>query len=157
MVVAIEHRDGSGPRTFINLPPDKIGVDTAKGKEDAGNKDRKKGYSRMDYVFPKGNERDTMPGNEQGVDAELRSAQIQLRLAEIEEAYYVMTQIQDGEGEDVAERSLRCKRKGNIGGSSRGLIGVNWEEWKNRFHLLEVTMLGQYVSENYLWKSYDQH
>jgi hypothetical protein len=31
-----------------------------------------------------------MPGNKQGVDKELRSAQIQLRLAEIEEAYHVM-------------------------------------------------------------------
>jgi len=45
----------------------------------------------MDYVFPKGNAKDTMPGNNQGVDAELRSAQIQLRLAEIEEAYHVMS------------------------------------------------------------------
>jgi platelet-activating factor acetylhydrolase len=140
VVVAIEHRDGSGPRTFVNLP--EKGVDTAQGKIDISNRDRRRGFSRMDYVFPKDNARDTMPGNEQGVDGELRAAQIQLRLAEIEEAYHVMTLIHDGKGEYVAQNSLRCKANGNIGGSSRGLRGIDWQAWKNRFHLKQVTMLG---------------
>ncbi|KAH7371457.1 platelet-activating factor acetylhydrolase, isoform II-domain-containing protein [Cadophora sp. MPI-SDFR-AT-0126] len=112
------------------------------GKVDLSHKDREKGYSRMDYVFPKNNARDTLPGNKQGVDAELRSAQIQLRLAEIEEACHVMTLIHDGEGEKVAKASLRRQENGSIGGSSRGLQGINWESWRNRFHLQQVTMLG---------------
>jgi platelet-activating factor acetylhydrolase len=46
----------------------------------------KKKYDKVDYVFPKENRMDTAPNNEKGVDHELRSAQLQLRLAEIEEA-----------------------------------------------------------------------
>ncbi|KUJ08904.1 uncharacterized protein LY89DRAFT_701741 [Mollisia scopiformis] len=138
VVVALEHRDGSGPRTFVNLPEN--GVNTVEDKVDLDNKDRKRGYSRMDYVFPKDNARDTMPGNKQGVDGELRAAQIQLRLAEIEEAYHVMTLIHDGEGERVAASSLR--NKADVGGSSRGLQGIDWQSWSNRFHLKQVTVLG---------------
>lgn len=106
------------------------------------NEDRKKGFSRMDYVFPQENVRDTMPGNEQGVDAELRSSQIQLRLAELEEAYHVMTLIHDGHGEEVSKANLRNKDDGAAGGSSRALKGIDWASWKNRFHLKQVTMLG---------------
>lgn len=138
VVVAIEHRDGSGPRTFVNLPEN--GVNMAEGKVDISNQDRRRGYSRMDYVFPKDNARDTMPGNKQGVDGELRAAQIQLRLAEIEEAYYAMKLIHDGEGEKVAASSMRNAEA--KGGSSRGLSGIDWQSWKNRFHLKQVTMLG---------------
>ena len=96
----------------------------------------------MDYVFPQENVRDTMPGNEQGVDAELRSSQIQLRLAELEEAYHVMTLIHDGHGEEVSKANLRNKDDGAAGGSSRVLKGIDWASWKNRFHLKQVTMLG---------------
>jgi platelet-activating factor acetylhydrolase len=140
VVVSIEHRDGSGPRTFINLP--ERGVNQATGDVDIRDEDRKKGYSRMDYVFPKDNAKDTMPGNKQGVDAQLRSAQIQLRLAEIEEAYHVMTLIHDGKGECVERENLRDQDEGRVGGSSRGLKGIDWESWKGRFHLQQVTMLG---------------
>jgi platelet-activating factor acetylhydrolase len=139
VVISMEHRDGSGPRTYINLP---------KG-EHAGNdkimhspKDEAKGYSRMDYVFPHQNPLDTMPGNDLGVDMELRGAQIELRCAEIEEAYHVMTLIHDGEGETVAAANLRLKSQGQKGGNSRGLTGINWSSWKNRFHLQQVTMIG---------------
>ncbi|KAK2627461.1 hypothetical protein QTJ16_003427 [Diplocarpon rosae] len=140
VVVSLEHRDGSGPRTFVNLPKDAGSVEH--GKVDLSDEARRKGYSRMDYVFPKGNARDTMPGNKQGVDAELRSAQIQLRLAEIEEAYHVMTLIHNGEGDKVADANLRGKGDGAMGGSSRGLKGISWASWRNRFHLQQVTMLG---------------
>ncbi len=140
VVVSMEHRDGSAPRTFINLP--KAGDNEATGETDIPDSDRRKGYSRMDYVFPKDNAQDTMPGNEQGVDTELRSAQIKLRLAEIEEAYHVMALIHDGHGEDVAKENLRDKNEGRVGGSSRGLNGIDWKSWKGRFHLQQVTMLG---------------
>ena len=140
VVVSIEHRDGSGPRTFINLP--EKGTNQATGDVDISDKDRKRGYSRMDSVFPKDNARDTMPGNKQGIDGELRSAQIQLRLSEIEEAYHVMTLIHDGKGEEIGKANLRDQDEGRVGGSSRGLKGINWQDWKERFHLQQVTMLG---------------
>ncbi|ESZ97347.1 hypothetical protein SBOR_2277 [Sclerotinia borealis F-4128] len=140
VVVAVEHRDGSGPRTFVNLPKtgDKFGSENVDYSDEA----RERGYERFDYVFPEGNAKDTFPGNEQGVDGILRSAQIQLRLAEIEEAYYVMTQIHHGNGSLVAQANLRESSPGRMGGSSRGLKGIDWESWKNRFHLQQVTMLG---------------
>lgn len=75
-----------------------------------------------------------------GPDKELREAQLELRCAEIEEAYQVMREIHDGRGEAVAEKNLR--RKGYVGASSRGLDGIDWSTWKGRFHLEEVTMLG---------------
>jgi platelet-activating factor acetylhydrolase len=140
VVLSIEHRDSSGPRTFVNPP--KRGVDQATGEVDVSDEDRKSGYSRMDYVFPKDNARDTMPGNKQGVDAQLRSAQIQLRLGEIEEAYHVTTLIHDGKGKDIERANLRDQNERRVGGSSRGLKGIHWASWKNRFHLQEVTMLG---------------
>ena len=139
VVVAIEHRDGSGPRTFVNASKDpKFSSENL----DISEKDRKRRWTQMDYVFPKDNKKDTLPGNTQGVDGELRSAQIDLRLAEIEEAFHVMTLIHDGHGEEVAASNLRLKSAGNKGGSSRGLRGVDWMSWKDRFHLQQVTMLG---------------
>ena len=139
VVISIEHRDGSGPRTYVNLPKERS-LDN--GKVDLSDRAKRKGHSKMDYVFPKNNARDTLPGNKQGVDAELRSAQIQLRLAEIEEAYHIMTLVHNGEGAKIAKASLRCKENGSKGGSSRGLQGINWESWRGEFHLQQVTMLG---------------
>lgn len=83
---------------------------------------------------------DTAPHNEKGVDHELRSAQIELRLAELEEAYRVLCDIRDGKGEDVAKQNLR--KCGYIGGSSRGLNGVDWSQWRNRFHVDKITVAG---------------
>ncbi|TLD38795.1 platelet-activating factor acetylhydrolase isoform II-domain-containing protein [Venturia nashicola] len=143
VVCAIEHRDGSGPRTYINHTP---GVETsidsmeAKGDVDHAPKQKKKNYHKMDYVFPKANPRDTVPNSEKGVDQELRAAQIQLRLAEIEEAFKVLTKMCNGQGAEIARHNLR--RKGFKGGSSRGLQGVDWSLWENRFHLDQVTILG---------------
>jgi platelet-activating factor acetylhydrolase len=136
VVIAIEHRDGSGPRTYINLPEvDNGGVEhSPRAKE--------KGYARVDYVFPCHNPRDTRPGNHCGVDMELRSAQIDLRLAEIQEAYYFATLIHEGKGQSVADANMRVKAPDHTGGSSRGLRGIDWSSWKNRFHLEQVTMIG---------------
>lgn len=63
-----------------------------------------------------------------------------MRLAEIEEAYHILTMICEGDGQRVAERNLR--RKGNIGSSSHGLDGIDWNSWTGRFHLDNVTMVG---------------
>lgn len=83
---------------------------------------------------------DTSPNNERGVDQDLRNAQIELRLCELEEAYNVLKKICAGDGEEVARQNLRSE--GFVGGSSRGLEGVNWQQWKNRFHVDKITMAG---------------
>ena len=78
--------------------------------------------------------------NEKGVDLELRDAQLQMRKAEIAEAYQVMCRIRNGDGNEVGSQNLR--RRGHAGSSSRGLEGVDWSKWKDRFHLEQVTMVG---------------
>ncbi|KAF2494058.1 hypothetical protein BU16DRAFT_583049 [Lophium mytilinum] len=143
VVCAVEHRDGSGPRTFVNHAKEGKGsLDDLVQNEniDHCEKQKKKGYDQIDYVFPKGNRWDTSPLNEKGPDKELRDAQIELRLAELEEAYRILCQICNGEGEEVARKNLR--RKGYVGSSSRGLEGVNWDAWKHRFHTERCTVAG---------------
>jgi platelet-activating factor acetylhydrolase len=53
-----------------------------------------------------------------------------------------MTLVHDGQGDNVAEANLRDKDEGRVGGSSRGLEGIDWGSWIDRFHLKQVTMLG---------------
>lgn len=77
---------------------------------------------------------------QQGVDGRLRSAQIEMRLAELEEAYHVMHMIDNGEGSKIDNVNLR--HTGNIGSSTRGLDGIDWDSWAGRCHLDQVTMLG---------------
>jgi platelet-activating factor acetylhydrolase len=157
VVVAMEHRDGSGARTFVNLPPgkeahhdlDDEGVD--KDRQHTRKEEKKenekppptrhaKSYYKVDYLFPEGNAKDTTPNNPQGVDFELRNAQIDMRLAEIEEAYHVLTVIAEGRGEGIKQVNLR--KKGTVGSSSKGLEGIDWHDWKGRLHLRNVTMAG---------------
>ncbi|KAM7219285.1 platelet-activating factor acetylhydrolase [Rhypophila decipiens] len=161
VVVAMEHRDGSGARTYVNKNNESPDLDSQhldRGHEPpspAGNnpetpqdsttrkekdKQKAKPYYMVDYIFPKDNAIDTSPHNERGVDTELRGAQIEMRLAEIEEAFFVMGMIQSGHGSQVAEQNLR--KKGNIGSSSRGLDGLNWGEWKGRLYMSDVTLMG---------------
>ena len=63
-----------------------------------------------------------------------------MRLAELEEAYRVLRDITEGKGEEVAKQNLR--KKGYVGGSTRGLSGVDWPSWKGRFHIDKITMAG---------------
>lgn len=157
VVVAIEHRDGSGARTYVSLPSNveaaAIESSTAElhtnndGEEHAGDKkvqrQRKKElnpYYVMDYILPKDNAQDTSPHNRRGVDHTLRSAQIELRQEEIKEAFYILELLNSGHGSDIASVNLR--RKGNIGSSSMGLNGVDWKDWKDRMFLSSVTMMG---------------
>lgn len=152
VVVAVEHRDCSGPRTIVNhTHADGPEGENAEGtmherEKKAGDdmkhnaKQKKKGYDTLDYLFPEDNPRDTDPRNEKGVDEHLRNAQIDLRCAELEEAYAVVTAICNGKGEYIAKRNLR--RKGYKGSSSHGLDGVDWSSWTNRIHLKRVTMMG---------------
>ncbi|KAJ3495608.1 hypothetical protein NLG97_g3271 [Lecanicillium saksenae] len=157
IVVAMEHRDGSGARTHVSLPEDvdaaEIESSTAKiytnddtDKDAGGKKVRGRGkkgvnpYYVVDYILPKDNAQDTSPHNPQGVDTVLRSAQIELRQEEIKEAYHVISLINDGKGEEVAKMNLR--KKGNIGSSSMGLKGIQWDDWKDSMFLNTVSMMG---------------
>lgn len=140
IVVALEHRDGTCPRTLINHPAEKFASRPEHEKEDTINDSSRKAFDTVDYIFPKDNRMDTSPGNPQGVDGELRTAQLALRLAEIDEAYQLMNAINCGDGLDIAERNLR--KAGSVGASSRGLEGVNWSAWKGRIDMSQITMLG---------------
>ncbi|KAK1783687.1 platelet-activating factor acetylhydrolase, isoform II-domain-containing protein [Copromyces sp. CBS 386.78] len=158
VVVAVEHRDGSGARTFVNKEgssPDLCSQNldrrsnAQREKEDGAifhakrrrkENGKQKPYYMVDYLFPLDNAQDTRPNNPAGVDTELRSAQIDMRCAEIQEAYYVLGMINNGQGEEVARRNLR--KKGNKGSSSKGLIGIDWEDWTGRLYLNNVTMMG---------------
>lgn len=143
VVCAIEHRDGSGPRTYVNHSKERETSIEEVGKHrhiDHRPKQKERRYDKIDYVWPKNNPYDTMPDNSDGVDLELRSAQLELRLAEIEAAYEVLKSICEGRGADVAAKNLR--RKGYIGSSSRGLDGVDWNTWRDLFYQDQVTIFG---------------
>ena len=145
IVCATEHRDGSGPRSIINHPEGFEHVDDkakdAKGHEaDKGPLKRKNGYDVMDYVFPKDNPYDTAPGSEGGVDRQLRDDQIDLRMAEVEEAFHIVGLINSGRGHEVAANNLR--RKGHRDASSHGLEGIDWMRWTGGINMTSVTALG---------------
>jgi len=143
VVCAVEHRDGSGPRTYVNHPSSGLGSMSEREKSghvDHTDHERRRGYDVMDYVFPKDNPYDTTPSGEKGVDKELRRAQVDLRMAELEEAYSLMQEINEGKGQAVADRNMR--RKGFQGASSRGLDGMDWSRWQGRMHLDHVTACG---------------
>lgn len=158
VVIAMEHRDGSGARSYVNVPPDRDSpelsqadrgstTDDAELKKNAGvtptgeEKPRRTRTYMVDYIFPKDNAQDTSPHNALGVDRELRGAQIEMRLAEIEEAFGVLETINAGDPDDrIRNRNLR--KKPNRGSSSRGLEGIDWTDWKGRLSLENVTAMG---------------
>ncbi|KAK5202567.1 hypothetical protein LTR41_011686 [Exophiala xenobiotica] len=141
VVVALEHRDGSGPRTLINHPPK--GPASRECVEERGDiehfkHNQNRPYDIVDFVFPKDDKFDTTPGHE--VDKELRRAQVDLRLAEIHEAYQDMQEICAGHGDAVTARNLRLNCA--VDASKAGLEGIDWSSWKDRFHTQGVTIVG---------------
>ncbi len=143
VVCAVKHRDGSGARTFVNHPPEE--KDSRKETETNGydnqrEKEANHRWDMIDFIFPKCNPSDPRPSNEQGLDEELRSAQIEMRLAEIEEAYNVVKAIAAGDGSVIAQRNLRNAQ--SVEASSRGLDGVEWDSWKGRLSTTQVTVVG---------------
>ncbi|KAK0733927.1 platelet-activating factor acetylhydrolase [Lasiosphaeria miniovina] len=155
IVVAMEHRDGSGARTYVNktgrspdLEDQDLDRTTAReprtGKIKLPRRRQKtseiKPNYMVDYLFPKDNAFDTYPHNDRGIDTELRAAQIEMRIAETEEAYYALGLINSGRGDQLDAQNLR--KKGNVGSSSKGLAGIDWREWTGRLYLENVTMMG---------------
>ncbi|KAK8136815.1 phospholipase A2 [Apiospora sp. TS-2023a] len=135
IVVAMEHRDGSGARSYVNIPPSN---NLADGNRIDNTEPRS--HYEVDYIFPKDNAQDTAPQNAKGVDTELRNAQIEMRMAEIEEAFSVLGLMNRGQGDLVAKSNLR--KEGNIGSSSKGLEGVDWSDWTGRMFLERATIMG---------------
>ncbi|KAH6657719.1 platelet-activating factor acetylhydrolase [Truncatella angustata] len=135
IVVAVEHRDGSGARSYVNIPPSGNLADW----KILDNTKSKNSYV-VDYIWPKDNAQDTSPHNQRGVDHDLRDAQIEMRMAEIAEAYYAMELINSNKGDLVLKSNLR--KKGNVGSSSKGLENVDWADWVGRMHLHDVTIMG---------------
>ncbi|KAK8065533.1 phospholipase A2, partial [Apiospora hydei] len=84
IVVAMEHHDGSAARSCVNILPSSKLTD--------GN--------RIDNTEPRthyeNNAQDNAPQNANGADTELRNAQIVMRMAEIEEAISVLSQMNCG-------------------------------------------------------------
>ncbi|KAI2626072.1 platelet-activating factor acetylhydrolase, isoform II-domain-containing protein [Hypomontagnella submonticulosa] len=136
VVVAMEHRDGSGARSYVNIPP---GGNLAADLKMGDKTDAQRHY-KVDYIFPKDNAQDTSPHNARGVDTELRHAQIEMRMSEMEEAYYVLELLNNGQGDLVYKNNLR--KKGNAGSSSKGLEGIDWCDWEGRLLLRNVTAMG---------------
>lgn len=141
--VALEHRDGSCPRTFVCHPRDgqgSIREREEKGGVDHSPEEKRQNFDVIDYIWPKDNPYDTAPTNDKGPDFDLRHAQMDLRMAEVDEAYHVICEMVKGNGEAIATQNMRCG--GFIGGNSRGLKGIDWPSWTDRVYLDRVTMIG---------------
>lgn len=143
IVCAIEHRDGSGARTFVNHSPTDLDNHEKGEMEGKANHLTKQGHRTcniVDYIFPQDNRYDTKPGNPDGVDEELRTQQLKLRQAEVEEAFEIIRAINDGRGRNIAAKNLR--KAGAMGASPHGLKGVDWICWQGRINTDQATMLG---------------
>ncbi|KAI1334350.1 platelet-activating factor acetylhydrolase, isoform II-domain-containing protein [Xylariaceae sp. FL0016] len=135
VVVALEHRDGSGARSYVNIPPKRPLAD---GLESANMESDR--YYKVDYIFPKDDPYDTSPHDTSRIDSELRHAQIEMRMSEIEEAYYTLELINNGQGSLVYDANLR--KRGNAGSSSKGLDNIDWCDWEGRMFLWDTTAMG---------------
>ncbi|SGY29662.1 BQ5605_C002g01074 [Microbotryum silenes-dioicae] len=113
VVAAIEHRDGSGASTIVNLE---------QGKEKVVE------YIQPDdLIFP--------PPNPTLSQIAYRREQLVMRLREIEELIDILSQINDGEGESVARKNRRAPSNGPS-------YGKQLSEWKGRLDFGKMSMVG---------------
>ena len=141
IVCAIEHRDGSGPRSVVNMPDQSIrrmqSEAIAKQRHNVSTM-HDRNFETVDFIFPEKDKYDTNPAHE--VDAKLRASQIQLRSAEIDEVHFLMTEICAGRGEELKDLNVRIE--GTPGASTMGLKFVDFTMWKDRFHTTNVSLIG---------------
>ncbi|ODQ56312.1 hypothetical protein SAICODRAFT_16327 [Saitoella complicata NRRL Y-17804] len=121
VVVAVEHRDGSGPRTVVNPVPG------------SGGKARV-----VEYLYPEDGRDDTSP--DQKTDHELRNQQLKMRMAELDEVWHQINLINEGHGASLAARNVRIKP--NTGSSSRSTLDVDWTRWKSRMQIRNAVCMG---------------
>ncbi|ETN37354.1 uncharacterized protein HMPREF1541_08345 [Cyphellophora europaea CBS 101466] len=130
VVCALEHRDGSAPRTLVmhkpSLPTSKAQIERVHTS-----KATSEGYDVIDFIFPRSDPYDTSPGHD--VDRELRQGQVEMRTAEIQEAYKVLSMLCRGEGAVIEAANLRIREDSEP---------FDWQTFTNRFHLENVTMVG---------------
>ena len=131
VVCALEHRDGSVPATVVNHPLTKD-VQRHPHFKDFGH------YHVVDFIFPEKDKHDTNPTHH--VDDALRTAQIEMRLDEIEEAYQIMRLIAAGKGAEVASRD--CRKIGTLCGRQGSPKKIDWASWKDRVDVENVTLAG---------------
>ena len=141
LVCAVEHRDGSCARTLV--AHHKQGFGSRAEREETGGIEHGSHahfhrYDVKDFIFSELDKGDLFPSHH--VDQELRAAQLDMRLAEIEEAYLILCRINAGGGDYLTKHNLQ--HPDSKGGPSMGLENVNWKEWEGRFHLDNVTMAG---------------
>ncbi|RPB04161.1 hypothetical protein L873DRAFT_1825756 [Choiromyces venosus 120613-1] len=137
VVCAMEHRDGSGPKTFVNRQEQTNQVDEEEEEEEE-EEGWRNSTDEVEYVWPRYPRDDTKPGEK--ADADLQRAQIEMRQAEILEAYKALVEIISGRGEEVSKRNLM--KKGSKGASSRGLEGADWDSRTGRVQLESITVAG---------------
>lgn len=143
VVWAVEHRDGSGARAFINHSSE--GKGSREEQETTGNVNHwdgelKHGWYAVNFIFPKQDSYDARPSNGQGIDKTLRSAQIDMHIAEAEEAYDIVKAIVQGNGASIAEQNLL--NVDGSGSSSYVTVGADWESGTGKVNLMQVTMVG---------------
>ena len=131
VVCAVEHRDGSGATTVVNHP-DKEDSQPTPHMLDHGD------FHVAEFMFPLKDSHDTSPGHE--IDSELRAAQIQMRLAELQEAYKILLHIQAGRGSELAKRSIR--NVGKLRAKTMSADAFDWNQFKCRYHIHDVTLVG---------------
>ncbi|CAF9930507.1 MAG: hypothetical protein ALECFALPRED_004620 [Alectoria fallacina] len=116
-----------------------IEVEEANDHADHWEKETKCHWDVANFIFPEQNPFEIRPNNAQGLDEELRSAQIEIRLAEIEEAYDIFKAIAAGTESAVSERCLR--NAGGFGAFVRGLDSVEQDSWKGKVNTTQETMI----------------
>ncbi|KAK7713422.1 hypothetical protein SLS64_004672 [Diaporthe eres] len=138
VVVAMEHRDGSGARSYVNVPERRNSPElsqderriasgselkhAADGKGD-GKPEGSRSYM-VDYIFPKDNAQDAAPHKPDRRRPRVTRRPDPMRLAEIAEAYKVLQIINDGDPKDLV-RKCNLRKKPNQGSSSQGLDGID--------------------------------
>lgn len=138
VVVAMEHRDGSGARSYVNVPERRNSPElsqderriasgselkhAADGKGD-GKPEGSRSYM-VDYIFPKDNAQDAAPHKPDRRRPRVTRRPDPMRLAEIAEACKVLQIINDGDPEDLV-RKCNLRKKPNQGSSSQGLDGID--------------------------------
>ncbi|KAK3989158.1 putative acetylhydrolase [Cladorrhinum sp. PSN332] len=130
VVVAIEHRDGSAARTYVNKPSEPSKGEEGQTADGSKRKTvKRKGSYAVNYVSPQ--DKNASPHDDHGVDIETRESQLAMRLAEIEQVYHILELINDGKGDDeIHEKNLR--KNGD----------VDWKEWEDGLYLDNITMMG---------------
>ncbi|KAF3131605.1 hypothetical protein TWF703_007616 [Orbilia oligospora] len=163
VVIAPEHRDGSGARSVVNYGPETSflweevlptirkqtpasptnpnfwSADGERAKR-LGRKPARAATEAIHNSLNSDPVEESSPRRKYIHHTDLRTAQINMRKAELAEIYKAIQVLNSGDGEILSQMNLL--KKGAAGASSRGLDGINWEKWQDRIHIDNVTVAG---------------